>query len=266
MHLEAPIVMKTITPLAKQHGHTSVLLALTVLAAGAVLVIEPPQRRPLAQHIVLRPATPVAPAKVLSSKLAVDGVVGYDQSVTAQVGAGARGFVIEVARTGRTVKRGAALATLVSPEVELAQRELVDAVNHFTTQEALDAVRRKLLRLGVPPDALARTERTGVVDGKLPLWAWIGGTVVDSKLVRGLYVEAGAQLVTITDPTRRWVLAEVDDTDRISVGMAARLVVDGKPIAATVAAVYRRRYVRFDLAKPLPIDTPVRVEIDFTRS
>jgi multidrug resistance efflux pump len=164
------------------------------------------------------------------------------------------------------VKRGTALATLASPDVALAQRELVDAAKNFTTQEALDAVRRKLLRMGVPPVALARTEKTGIVDGKLPLWAWIGGTVVDSKLVRGLYVEAGTELVTITDPTRRWVLAEVDDTDRISVGMAARLVIDGKPIAATVAAVYRHRYVRFDVAKPLPIDTPVRVEIDFSQS
>jgi hypothetical protein len=266
MHLEAAIVMKTITPLAKHHGHNGLLLALAVIAAGAVLVIEPPQRRPLAPHIVRPAATQIAPAKVLPSKLAVDAVVGYDQSVTAQVGTGARGFGIEDARTGRTVKRGAALATLVSPDVALAQRELVEVAKNFTTQEALDAVRRKLLRMGVPPDALARTEKTGIVDGKLPLWAWIGGTVVDSKLVRGLYVEAGTQLVTITDPTRRWVLAEVDETDRISVGMAARLVVDGKPIVATVAAVYRRRYVRFDLAKPLPIDTPVRVEIDFTRS
>lgn len=261
--------MKTITPLAKHHGQHGPLIALAVIAAATALVVEMPEKRQLAPHVVARPAaTQPAPTEALPAKLVVDAVVGYDQSVTAHVGVAVRGFIVEVPRTGRTVKRGAALAMLVSPDVALAQRELVETLKNFTTQDVLDTVRRKLLRMGVPPDALARTEKTGIVDGMLPLWAWIGGTIVETKLVRGLYVEGDTQLVTITDPTRRWVLAEVDadDADRITIGMAARLVIDGKPIVSTVAAIYRHRYVRFDIAKPLPIDTPVRVEIDFTQS
>jgi len=264
----------SITPLKKHSGQHGPLIALAVIAGAAALVIKTPTHKALgtlrARPVVVE-VKPVEPP-VVKTQLVVEATVGYAEDATAHVMAPVGGFVIAAPRIGRTVKRGTPLATIYSADVVVAERELIAQVQHFTTQEPLNAARLKLMRMGVPKEWIARVEQTGVPQGKLPLWAWVDGTVVTNQLVPGLFAEAMTELVTITDPTRRWILVELDESDRarLAVGMSARVYIDGrdKPVPATIGRI-SPRYVRFEFANPkaaIKAGTPVRVELDFTSS
>jgi multidrug resistance efflux pump len=266
--------MQTITPLPKRRGHGG-LIAFAAIVAAAFPFLDSPNEKAIVGHLTKPPPIAVAaapPVRVEKTQLVINAVVGYAEEVTAHVRTPVRGFVIAVPRTGRTVKRGTPLATIYSPDAVLAERALIVQVQHFTTQDLLNDARVALQRMGMPKEWISRVEKTGVPQGKLPVWAWVDGTVVANQLVPGRYVEAMTELVTITDPARRWVLAEVDEEDRarLTVGMTARLYIDGrdKPIPATIGKI-SRRYVRFELANPKPSvkpETPVRIELDFARS
>jgi hypothetical protein len=270
--------MQAITPLHKHHGQHGPLIALAVIIGASILVVGPSSQRALDGNVTKRariavPGPPrAAEVTSVAEKLVVTAVVGYAEEVTAHVRTPVPGFIVSVPRTGHVVKRGAPLATLYSPDVLHAERELIAQVKDFTTQDLLNDARRKLQRMGMPPAWIARVEKTGVPQGTLPVWAWTSGTVVANQLLPGLYVESMTELVTITDPKRRWVLVEVDDADRarLTVGMAARLYIDGRatPVPATIGRV-SRRYVRFEFTNPKPSiapETPVRVELDFMRT
>jgi multidrug resistance efflux pump len=263
-----------ITPLKKHSGQHGPLIALAVIAGACVFFIQSPHKKPLApmREKPVAVKTMPAPPPVEKTRLVADATVGYAEDATAHVMPPVGGFVVAVPRTGRTVKRGAPLATIVSADVLLAERELIAQVQHFTTQEPLNNARLKLQRMGMPKEWIARVEQTGQPQGKLPLWAWVGGSVVVNQLAPGLYVEAMTELVTITDPTRRWVLVELDESDRarLTVGMTARLYIDGReaPVSATIGRI-TQRYIRFEFANPkgaIAPGTPVRVELDFTAS
>jgi membrane fusion protein, copper/silver efflux system len=273
-----------ITPLPKHRGQNGPIVAMFALVIISAVVVatdprtEPPppaSARPRAVAATTPP--PSSPAAAVAdhasgTHLAATGVIGFDGAVTAHVRVPVRGWLVDVKPTGRTVRRGTRFANLYSPEVVLLEQALVAQLRNFTVQAELDHARNRLARLGMPPEVMHQVEVTGRPQGKLPVWAWRDGSVVDKQVVPGLYVEPSRELVTITDPTRLWVIIELPEQDaaRVSVGMRARLVIEGqpRPVLAKVGHVSTRVYagartVRFQLVNaPRTIKPGAAVKID----
>lgn len=290
-----------ITPLKKHRGQNGGIMALFVLVAATVVVVmtdpkndtpapEAAVPKPVAAATATRSAFPEMPTiatthgraletqviaqRELHRRAEASGTIGFDEKLTAHIYVPVRGWVVDVKKTPRTVKRGTPLGTLFSPDIVVAELELVKQVRDFRSQEELDVARRKLLRWGLPKEYLTRVEQTGQPQGKLPLWAWRDGTIVAKRAIGGLFVEPSDELFTITNPARAWIVADVPEADagRLTVGMPAKVSIAGraKPVTATVGYVFSRVYagmrtVRFELDGAYKRDAAAKVEVDLGR-
>lgn len=141
-----------------------------------------------------------------------------------------------VSRTGDPVSRGAAVLELYSPELVVAQEELVRAgPDSPWVKVAID----KLERYDIAKRDIERVAAGGVRNS-LPLRAPASGIVVDKMVDLGSSVKRGDALVRIADLSTVWVMAEVYALDApwVSAGQTARVQVDGLERAATVDRVY----------------------------
>jgi cobalt-zinc-cadmium efflux system membrane fusion protein len=91
-----------------------------------------------------------------------------------------------------------------------------------TAEAALGAARDKLAILGKSPAEIARLENAGEVAGihaETTLHAPIGGLVAERDVAAGQYVGAGGDkpVMTITDPARVWLIAQVAESDAAAV-------------------------------------------------
>lgn len=181
-----------------------------------------------------------AESAVMAVQVDVPGHLIADEDRTARVSAPAEGRVIAVgAQTGDRVTRGHVLVTLLSPEASGVRAEQTKAAAEIASREAalsyarsareraerlLDAkaaarqdVERaradEQLAAAALAQAGAEAERTSTavtqlsVDsaGRMILRAPIAGVVIARDAVPGSVVQAGAPLVTITDPSTLWL-------------------------------------------------------------
>ena len=101
-----------------------------------------------------------------------------------------------------------------------AQADLVTAQDNVRTAEiALEAVRNRLRILQKTEDEIAAFERTGRISPDTPIYAPIGGTVVQRKVGPGQYITSGASdpagdpVFVIGDLSTVWLVANVRESD-----------------------------------------------------
>jgi cobalt-zinc-cadmium efflux system membrane fusion protein len=155
---------------------------------------------------------------------------------------------------GQRVSRGQVLAVLTPALGEggssyaQARAELREAEDEHSRAARLFAVeaipQRRLheaeIRLDAAREALVAFGAAGAAreDGRIEIRAPISGVVGSTTLMRGSRVDAGAELLTIVDPSTMWLEARVSATDavRVSSRGAATFTVPG---SATVRQVRR---------------------------
>jgi Cu(I)/Ag(I) efflux system membrane fusion protein len=176
------------------------------------------------------------------------GAVTVDETRSSHVHPKVRGWIdqIDVNFTGRTVRQGARLCSLYSPEVLSAELEFLAILNQnapaaraaggeFADVEkrartvTLEAARRRLTLWDVPPSEIERLEQTREPQRAFPLMAPRGGTVVAKQAIAGMYVDASTELYLISDLSKVWVLVDVYEADLpyVKVGARARLSIEG---------------------------------------
>jgi Cu(I)/Ag(I) efflux system membrane fusion protein len=207
--------------------------------------------------------------KTLAPEIRAFGLVSADERRQAAITARVPGWLRAetLAAVGDRVRRGQVLASIESPEVLAATRELV-AVRAITGGAGLGAgdlgapVRQRLEILGLPRAAIDRVERTGEALSRVPVVAPIAGSVTSRDVLAGAWVERGAPILSVADLSTVWVLAEVyaRDLPRVGVGARAEVRVEGgaaPPATGTVAFVYpttdastRTTRVRVELPNP----------------
>ena len=152
------------------------------------------------------------------------GRVAVDERRVAHVHTKVQGWVetLHVDFVGQRVERGAPMLEIYSPELVSTQEELLLAARYReATHESpfadvrgsgaalFEAAQRRLALWDVPERDVERLLETGEVKRTLTLYAPASGVVTSLGVRSGMEVKPNANLYTIANLSRVWVLADV---------------------------------------------------------
>lgn len=126
-----------------------------------------------------------------------------------------------VSFTGEQVNAGDRLASIYSPELITAQRELQEAKKmEEVNPRLIEAARQKLRYWKIGEDNIRSMEEAGKIREQFVLYADSKGTVLKRNVSIGDYVKQGESLFELIDLTKVWVLFDAyeDDLDKIRIG------------------------------------------------
>lgn len=151
-----------------------------------------------------------------SGELFLTGKIQPDERENASVTAKYPGRIerLFVSFTGEEVKAGQRLATLYSPELLSAQRELLEAVkskNDFP--ELYQAAREKLKFWKLTESQINAIEQSGKVTEQIDILADQSGVVVQRNVAVGDYVSTGTVLFNVVNLNKLWVLLDAYESD-----------------------------------------------------
>ena len=116
--------------------------------------------------------------------------------------------------TGEKVVKGQKLATIYSPELVTAQKELFEVLKDESTNPALvEAARNKLKQWKFSDQQIDNIEKSGEVQNELNILSDHNGYVMMLMASEGDYVKAGQILLEVTDLSRVWMLFEAYEND-----------------------------------------------------
>lgn len=123
--------------------------------------------------------------------------------------------------TGEPVTKGQKLATLYSPDLISAQRELIEALKLKDVSPGLiDAARNKLRFWKIGEDIIAQIENEGQISETFGIYADATGIVTKRKVSVGDYVKVGQPLYELMNLSKVWVLFDAyeEDLPQINLG------------------------------------------------
>ena len=196
------------------------------------------------------------------------GTVEHDESSLRIVTVRSDGYVEElfVNKTGQHVTKGEPLFRFYSPQIQLAQADLVVALRAEGTSAKSEASRnvagavQRLRNLDVPESRIDEV-RASLANPRTIDWASPAtGDVIAKNVIEGQRVVAGDELFRIADHSSVWVVAEVAEADiaAIEVGMPATVTLralSGEPHEGTVSFIYP------EMMKPETRTISVRIEL-----
>jgi len=127
--------------------------------------------------------------------------------------------------TGQTVAKGQKMATIYSPELITAQRELIEAVKSKRINPSLyNAVREKLRLWKITEKQIDAIESSGEILTELDVYADISGIVITRNVSRGDYVNKGSILFEIADLSSIWVMLDAYEQDLAWVNVGSKVI------------------------------------------
>ncbi|MCC5935640.1 MAG: efflux RND transporter periplasmic adaptor subunit [Lunatimonas sp.] len=116
--------------------------------------------------------------------------------------------------TGQEVRRGEKLATLYSPELVNAQKELLETAKIKERQPALyQAAKEKLKLWKISDDQIAAIESSGQVKTQFDVFSDVAGVVSARNIAVGDFVNRGSALFEIVDLSSVWVMLDAYESD-----------------------------------------------------
>ena len=137
--------------------------------------------------------TAVVERRPLTHTLRTVGKVGYNESGLATITSRVEGYVekLFVNFTGVEVKKGDHLAEIYSPDLAVAQRELLLGKSDPADHTLMDAARQKMERWGMQPGQIDEFLRSGKVSDRVTLLAPIGDPHRVRAVIRRTQSSAG---------------------------------------------------------------------------
>ncbi len=133
--------------------------------------------------------------------------------------------------TGEKVHIGQKLASVYSPELVVAQRELLEVLkDQNTNPDLVQATREKLRQWKLTDKQISEIEKSGVVKQDMDILSNYNGYVMNLKISEGDYIKEGEVLFEITDLRKVWVLFEAYENDLPWVKIGDHLNIDFKSI------------------------------------
>lgn len=169
--------------------------------------------------------------RLLTRELRTVGSVDYDETRRAFISARVKGRVekLFVDFTGQHVQAGDPLVALYSPDLLVAQEELLSVSRAATGGEGLrtltEAARRKLLLWGITESQIDEILQRGRPETYLSIKSPIAGIVTDKKVLEGQYVNEGDDLYTVADLSRVWVQAKIFEAGMSDAALGAAVEV-----------------------------------------
>ncbi|MDY6971843.1 MAG: efflux RND transporter periplasmic adaptor subunit [Thermodesulfobacteriota bacterium] len=166
--------------------------------------------------------------RYVSVEIRMVGKVVYDETRLAYITARVPGRLdrLYVDYTGIPVKKGDHLVWLYSPELLMAQEELLQAIRALnrleksgiktmreTALNTIEASREKLRLWGLTQKQISRIERSNKTSDHLTIYAPTGGIVIHKGVEPGEYVKTGTRLYTIADLSRLWIKLDAYESD-----------------------------------------------------
>jgi RND family efflux transporter MFP subunit len=145
---------------------------------------------------------------------------------------------------GMSVARGDVLFDLYSPDLQLAEQELITAEQNLKgldggggdaaridAQNLVDSAREKLRLWDIADQDIDAIAASNQPPKTVPFRSPASGHIVDKTVVAGSAVQAGMKVMRIEDHSRLWVNAEVyqDQMPMVAVGQEIRVTVEGVP-------------------------------------
>lgn len=167
-------------------------------------------------------------------ELVLSGKLQADERESASLTAKFPGRIekLFVTFTGEQVKAGQRIATIYSPELLTAQKELLEASKTKATFPQLyQASKDKLSLWKLSAAQIAEIERSGQVKERMDIFADQSGVVLQKNVSVGDYVSMGAVLFTVTNLNSLWLLLDVYESDLpfVALGDEIQFTVAGKP-------------------------------------
>jgi Cu(I)/Ag(I) efflux system membrane fusion protein len=201
--------------------------------------------------------TTVARLGQLTTTIRTVGTVVADETRVREVTTKVAGFVekLYVNAVGQDVRAGQPLFELYSPELLASQGEYLLARQTAASfqqsslpevrrggQDLASAARRRLELFDVPAEFIERLEATGKAERRVAFRAPFPGVVTVKNVVEGQRVEPGMNLLTVSDLSRVWVVAQVYEAEA-SAARDGRTAVVTLPYDAAVRLVGRVTFV-----------------------
>ena len=133
---------------------------------------------------------------------------------------------------GQEVKCGERLATIYSPELVTAQRELLEAKNlKIISPQLLEAAKEKLRLWKINDKQIEKIEQTNEVVTTLDVYSEVSGFVTKRQVSVGDYVSTGSVMVEIANLSTVWVVLDAYESDLawIKTGSAINFSVPSMP-------------------------------------
>lgn len=116
--------------------------------------------------------------------------------------------------TGQKVKKGERLATIYSPSLLTAQKELLEALDYKQSNPDLYKAARNKLKLWDLTDAqIDQIEKKGQPQTYFDILSPIAGTVTKRNVSEGDYVKEGSGLFQVINLGKVWVMFEAYESD-----------------------------------------------------
>ncbi|WP_439184173.1 efflux RND transporter periplasmic adaptor subunit, partial [Carboxylicivirga taeanensis] len=196
----------------------------------------------------------------------LQGKISVDERRIAELTArfGGRIEKLDINFTGQNVRKGQKLATIYSPDLVSAQRELIEAFSVKESNPSLyQASKAKLRSWDLTEAQIAVIEKSGEPQVYFDILSPISGTVMARNVALGDYVKEGVPLFQVVDLRRVWALFDayesdlpwVNKGDKVSFSLEA---LPGETFTAKVSYVDPMIDATTRVAK-------VRVEVDNSR-
>lgn len=126
--------------------------------------------------------------------------------------------------TGQPIVQGGKMASIYSPELITAQRELIEAAKNKEGSPSLyTAVREKLRLWKITEKQIDEIELSGKVITEFDIYADVSGVVTTRNISTGDYVSRGSVLFEIADLNSVWVLLDAYEQDLSLIKIGSRI-------------------------------------------
>lgn len=116
--------------------------------------------------------------------------------------------------TGQNVQKGEKLATVYSPDLVTAQRELLEAISFKEDRPSFYMAAKSKLKLwDLTDDQISAIEDSGEPQLYFDILSPISGTVMMRHVALGDYVKEGTALFQVTNLTKVWVMFDAYESD-----------------------------------------------------
>lgn len=154
--------------------------------------------------------------RIPENTLFLQGRVQVDERNMAELTArfGGRIEKLYVSYTGARVTEGQKLATIYSPEMMIAQAELLEAVQMKESRPAMyRAARSKLKLWDLRDEQINSIEQKGKPSPYFDILSPLSGTVMEKKVSQGTYVNTGDEMFMLAGLSEIWVIFDAYEDD-----------------------------------------------------